>query len=587
MPRVVRFLMVLVVFVAAGLPPLSLAAEEEGNDGLRYGGGRQEYGQTFDEGISDLDVYWAAVFEGVGVPYRSPQVRVLDSAVRSGCGPPDASSGPFYCPLDETIYLSFAVIEQIGVPLSDYMVITVTAHEWGHHVQNLLGVTKGTGLNKEIELQADCLAGAFTLQASEDGRLEPGDISEAATLSIAVGDPHWVPADDPNGHGYDDERLVAFMDGYRDGLEGCRLPLPSGGVVAVAVPTRPVEALPSPPSLPPAQPAAPLGLPSLVPPTLSLPQGQPFRLEEEGGRGLDEIATGFPDAVEAGRLLREWGFQDNLFRNYASDDPPPDAAGWVELSLHRFATADGAAAALPYYADSRAAALGLRPIDLGLFGDQSAAVAGATYGGQEVTIYARRGNILVRTTGITPSGDPTGDVIDVALIPLLRLIDEPRLVSPELLGLLPTETHLPPVLRLAEEHARSASTTAATFADPSDAERRFESWGWRESASRVFLAPESGTAAGTTRFEVVAYRLADDRSASEALVYFLDAREAALGMAEVAAPAFGDEARAIAGAVEGGREATVYARFGPVLLRFSAMGTGDPMVDLEALLGPA
>jgi len=339
--------------------------------------------------------------------------------------------------------------------------------------------------------------------------------------------------------------------------------------------------------LPSRTPGMPLVLSTLLPTTLSLPQDQPFRLEEEGGRTLDEIADGFPDRAEAARLLREWGWQENAYTHYASDNPPRNAVGWVEISLHRFATADGAAAALPYYARARWSGTQLRPIDLGLFGDQSAAVMGPAFNGQELTIYARRGNVLIRATGIAPTGDPTGDVIEVALIPLLRLIDEPRVVAPELFGLLPTEANLPPQLRLAEEHARSASTVAATFADPAEAERLFQGWGWRENASRVFVAEGPGTVAGTTRFEAVAYRLADERAAAEALAYFLDARAAALGLTEVPAPVFGDEARAIQGAVENGQEATVYARVGPVLLRFSAIGAGDPMVDLRVLLGGA
>lgn len=332
-------------------------------------------------------------------------------------------------------------------------------------------------------------------------------------------------------------------------------------------------------------PALPLPLSTLLPDALSLSQGQPFRLEAEGGRPLDEIADGFPDPAEASLLLREWGWQENAFRNYASDTPPSGAVGYVELSFHRFATADGAAAALPYYAEARRAGTALRPVDLGLFGDQSAAVTGPAFNGEELTIYARRGNLLIRATGIAPNGDPTADMVEVALIPLLRLIDEPRVVTPELFGLLPTEANLPPALRLAEEHARSASTTAATFADPAATERLFQGWGWRESASRVFLTEGWGTTAGTTRVEAVAYRWADEQAAAEALPYFLDTRAAALGLTERVAPAVGDEARAISGAVEGGREATVYARFGPVLLRFSAVGTGDPMTDLWTLLG--
>ncbi|MDP9365464.1 MAG: hypothetical protein M3Q10_14780, partial [Chloroflexota bacterium] len=264
--------------------------------------------------------------------------------------------------------------------------------------------------------------------------------------------------------------------------------------------------------------------------------------------------------------------------------PPPDAAGWVELHLHRFATVDGAAAALPYLASGRETAAGLRSVDLGLFGDQAVALAGPAFNGDEVTIFARRGTLVLRATGIAPAGDPTADVVEAALVPLRQLVDEPRVVSPELLAMLPPPEYLPAGLRQVEEHARSASFLASGFPDPEEAERLFQGWGWRESAAGVYAADGAGTAAGTTRLEVVVFRLVDPGAAAAALPYFLEARAAALRLAEVVAPRAGDEARAIAGPVEGGREATVYFRAGPALFRVSAVGPGQPMADLEALL---
>jgi hypothetical protein len=192
---------------------------------------------------------------------------------------------------------------------------------------------------------------------------------------------------------------------------------------------------------------------------------------------------------------------------------------------------------------------------------------------------------LIRATAIAPRGDPTADAIALALIPLRPLVDEPRVVSPQLFALLPTAGEVPPGLCLAEEHARSASSLAAGFADPAAAERLFQTWGWRESAARVFLADGPGTAAGTTRLETVVYRLADAGAAEAALPYFLDARAAALGLSEVAAPQVGDEARAIAGPTPDGAEATVYLRVDSILLRLTAIGPGDPMTELRAMLG--
>lgn len=125
---------------------------------------------------------------------------------------------------------------------------------------------------------------------------------------------------------------------------------------------------------------------TLVPPTLDLPQGQSLWLFDEGATTLETLASEFPDPVEATRLLQTWGWNGNLYRYFASDDPPLNGAGWIELSIHRFASADAAAAALPYFAEGRVAELGLAPIDIELFGDQAEAVGGEAFNGTERTI---------------------------------------------------------------------------------------------------------------------------------------------------------------------------------------------------------
>jgi hypothetical protein len=299
---------------------------------------------------------------------------------------------------------------------------------------------------------------------------------------------------------------------------------------------------------------------------------------------LELLASGFPDPDEARALLQLWGWQGNAYRNFASDNPPPNGAGWVELSIHRFASADDAAAALPYFAAGRATALGLTPMEIELFGDQSQAVSGPGYNGTEMTVYARRGNLLIRATAISPWGDPRADVTEVALVPLRQLIDEVGVVSPLMLELLPTASMLPAGLVSAGDQARSAGTIADTFADPNEAGQLFQEWGWREHVARSFVATGAGTVNGSTRFDVAVYRFADAAGAAQALPYFLAARAGALGLSEVAAPLVGDEARAISGAIQEGHEATVYLRVDGALLRFTAVGNGNPMADIEALL---
>lgn len=176
---------------------------------------------------------------------------------------------------------------------------------------------------------------------------------------------------------------------------------------------------------------------------------------------------------------------------------------------------------------------------------------------------------------------------EVALYPLRQLIDHVGVVSPVMLDLLPMAAMMPPGLEAAGDHARSAATNADTFADPDEAGRLFQSWGWREHAARSFTAPGSGTANGTTQLDVAVYRFADSWGASQALPYFLDARAEGLGLREIGGPVVGDESRAIGGPVEGGQEATLYVRVGDALLRLTAVGPGNPMADIEALLGRA
>jgi hypothetical protein len=174
------------------------------------------------------------------------------------------------------------------------------------------------------------------------------------------------------------------------------------------------------------------------------------------------------------------------------------------------------------------------------------------------------------------------DVFEALLMPLRQLVDEPRVISPQLFDVLPDVSTRLPGLSLSEEHARSAGTIATTFPSVAEAEQLFQEWGWRESAARIFTG---STPSGTTRVEVSVFRLANEQAASAALPYFLDARAEALGLSQTTAPqARADEVRAIAGPIEGGQEATVYLRRGRDLFRISAIGGDNPMIDLTKLL---
>jgi predicted metalloprotease len=105
--------------------------------------------------------------------------------------------------------------------IGDFAPILVLAHEWGHHLQTVLGIAPSPG--NTCELQADCLAGAYASDAAQRGLLDPGDITEAVAMSAAAGDPLGLPQDTPGAHGINDDRVTAFMCGYLGGVGACAL----------------------------------------------------------------------------------------------------------------------------------------------------------------------------------------------------------------------------------------------------------------------------------------------------------------------------------------------------------------------------
>ena len=180
-----------------------------------------------------------------------------------------------------------------------------------------------------------------------------------------------------------------------------------------------------------------------------------------------------------------------------------------------------------------------------------------------------------------------------AVLPLVALALAPLLAPPglavaqavapsaqaetDLADLLPGEGDVPAGLVAVEEGWRTAAAVAAGFPDPAEAARLLAGWGWEANAYRAFAAPGPVSAPrAAASLEVSLHRFAA-AGAAQALDYFADGRIAALGVSERPAEPLGDQARAVGGAVDGGAEATVYARLGAVLVRVSAVGpVGSP-----------
>ena len=182
---------------------------------------------------------WQDVFQKNNARYREPTLVLFTDQVRSACGMAGSAVGPFYCPGDEKVYIDLSFYEELRRRFKapgDFAQAYVIAHEVGHHVQNLLGITDRVDgmrgrvserelnqLSVRLELQADFFAGIFARYVQNQGMLEPGDIEEALQAASAVGDDqiqrrttgYVVP--DSFTHGTSEQRLRWFKKGYETG----------------------------------------------------------------------------------------------------------------------------------------------------------------------------------------------------------------------------------------------------------------------------------------------------------------------------------------------------------------------------------
>ncbi|HSJ05441.1 MAG TPA: neutral zinc metallopeptidase [Longimicrobiales bacterium] len=219
------------------------------------GGGAVESGPTAEPGaftgvdeeadfvaavLGDTEVTWHELFDRRGLQYREPQLVLFENAVNSACGFAQSAVGPFYCPRDLMLYLDLSFFrelhERFGAP-GDFARAYVIAHEVGHHVQTLLGVTEqvraaqsrasqaeSNALQVRMELQADCLAGVWGFHArTQRGMLEAGDLESALRAAAAIGDDRLqregqgrvVP--ETFTHGTSAQRMEWFRRGFDNG----------------------------------------------------------------------------------------------------------------------------------------------------------------------------------------------------------------------------------------------------------------------------------------------------------------------------------------------------------------------------------
>lgn len=194
--------------------------------------------------IESLDVFWADALPAVGVSFGLPGVVVFDSSTSSACGNATSATGPFYCPLDQAMYVDTTFFNELaayGFEQGNLAEAYVVAHEYGHHIQNLLGIfdiadRSQSGPNSDtvkVELMADCLAGAWVGHASSIPDPDTGQpflkpiteeqLRNAIAAAESVGDDRiqQVTQGHTNPHNYthgtSDQRREAFLSGYQNG----------------------------------------------------------------------------------------------------------------------------------------------------------------------------------------------------------------------------------------------------------------------------------------------------------------------------------------------------------------------------------
>lgn len=155
--------------------------------------------------LADTEDVWNSIFQGFGRKYVEPKLELFSGYTRTACGAGQAQMGPFYCPLDQKVYIDLDFYEEMQRKFNvsgDFAQAYVIAHEVGHHVQTLLGIAEkvqelksrsdertANQIQVRMELQADCLAGVWAAVNDQvKNRLQPGDVEEALNAATQIGD---------------------------------------------------------------------------------------------------------------------------------------------------------------------------------------------------------------------------------------------------------------------------------------------------------------------------------------------------------------------------------------------------------------
>ena len=228
-----------------GLPSGQVSSTGAGGTGQARSPEQEQLADFVSVVLADTEDTWHALFAQHGKTYEEPVLVLFSGLVQSACGMAQAAMGPFYCPADQKLYIDLDFYEDLkqrhGAP-GDFAQAYVIAHEVGHHVQKLLGISdevqarrrrlgeaEANQLSVRLELQADCLAGLWGYHADRTRQLlEDGDIEEALQAASSIGDDrlqrqsrgYAVP--ESFTHGSSEQRVRWFKRGISSGsLEDC------------------------------------------------------------------------------------------------------------------------------------------------------------------------------------------------------------------------------------------------------------------------------------------------------------------------------------------------------------------------------
>jgi predicted metalloprotease len=247
----VLFLLVLSLLGINPLPFLGVATKQpevqmqQADQPYQEGAQEAKLRQLTEVVLADTEDTWNAILPKYGVQYVEPTLVIFNEAVESGCGMAQSGMGPFYCPLDQKVYVDMSFYNELatrfGAP-GDFAQAYVIAHEVGHHVQNLVGTAEqvqraqqragkaeANELSVRMELQADCFAGVWAKNAAQSRQLlEAGDIEEGLRAASAIGDDRiqqqtqGYVVQDAFTHGSSEQRVRWFRRGLEVGTpEAC------------------------------------------------------------------------------------------------------------------------------------------------------------------------------------------------------------------------------------------------------------------------------------------------------------------------------------------------------------------------------